>query len=152
MINIENVVWNIEVINQNQINLVLQENITLIEKDISEIKIIELLNQRGPTGEQGIQGIQGPQGIQGEQGIQGPTGLFEASFESVSKNLKSWNVVSSTSNSLSYSDGVSTVVKTITKPNATTVILTLSGDTPAGIDLIKTITLNGSNLPTWVYS
>lgn len=73
-------------------------------------------------------------------------------FESVSKNIKSWNVVSSTTNSLTYSDGIDSITKTITKPDAVTVILTLSGDTPAGIDLVKTITLNTNDLPTWVYS
>lgn len=75
------------------------------------------------------------------------------SFEKVSKNLKSWDVVSSTTNSLTYSDGVESITKTITKPTSDTVVLTLSGDTPSGIDLIKTITIyDNGDLPTWVYS
>jgi hypothetical protein len=78
--------------------------------------------------------------------------LVGDTFESVSKNIRSWNAVSSTTNSISYSDGVSTIVKTITKPDAVTIVITLTGDTPAGIDLVKTITLNGANLPTWSYS
>jgi len=114
---------------------------------------------QGPQGEQGPQGpigLTGPQGEQGEQGIQGIQGpqgeSYQESFETVSKNLKAWNVISSTPNSLTYSNGADSITKTITRPNSTTVILTLSGDTPSGIDLIKTITLSGSNLPTWSYS
>ena len=155
MINLETVVYKVEVIDQSLINITIEENKVEVNTNFQEIKVIELLNQRGPVGPQGaqgIQGIQGPQGIQGATGPQGPSGSFEDTFESVSKNLKSWNVVSSTPDSLTYSDGVSSITKTITKPDAVTVILTLTGDTPSGIDLVKTITLNGSDLPTWSYS
>ena len=77
-------------------------------------------------------------------------------FESVSKNIKSWDATLTYTGdnltSVSYTDGVDTIVKTLnyTGDNLTSIVL--SGDTPSGIDLTKTLTYTGNNLTGVTYS
>jgi len=85
----------------------------------------------------------------------GGGGLAET-FETVSKNLKSWdgtfNYVEGALSSIVYTDGVDTITKTF---NYTTGVLTsivLSGDTPAGIDLTKTLGYTSGDLTSITYS
>ncbi|MCP9765154.1 hypothetical protein [Lacihabitans soyangensis] len=70
-------------------------------------------------------------------------------FETVSKNLRGIDIVASTANSMTYANGV---VKTITRPSANTIVVTLAGTTPAGIELVKTVTTYADKLPTIIYS
>ena len=122
----------------------------------------------GPQGEQGIQGEQGPQGIQGIQGIQGvqgdqgftgpqgPAGTFDDTFEVVSKNIRAWNATFAYTGdqltSISYTDGVDTIVKTLNYTGDKLTSLVLSGDTPSGIDLTKTLSYTGEQLTGASYS
>lgn len=89
--------------------------------------------------------------IKDSGGSWNPIGQAElaATFETVNKNLAASNVISSTVDSMTYANGI---VKTLDTSTSGTVIVTLSGSTPAGIDLIKTITLGSGVLPTFVYS
>ena len=97
---------------------------------------------QGIQGIQGIQGEQGPQGVQGEQGPQGES--WAETFETVAQGLKSYAY------SIGRFDGsVSTIVydlgsglsitKTLGRVGGVLTTITLSGDTPAGIDLVKTL-------------
>ena len=70
-------------------------------------------------------------------------------FETVSKNLLSSNVVAATTTSMTYANGV---IKTIDEPDDATLIVTLSGITPWGIDLVKTVVFTGDNLPLITYT
>lgn len=70
-------------------------------------------------------------------------------FESVSKNMKSFAAISSTETSITYANGIT---KTIDDSDPNSIVITLSGDTPGGIPLVKTITFSGNNLPTHTYS
>lgn len=70
-------------------------------------------------------------------------------FESVSKNIKASNAISSTETSITYENGIT---KTIDSTDPNSIVITLSGATPGGIDLVKTITFSGNNLPTHSYS
>ena len=83
-------------------------------------------------------------------------GLAEA-FETVSKNLKSYPYI------LNYGvDGIDTIVydlsgglsitKTFTYAAGILTTITLSGDTPSGIDLIKTLSYTGIDLTSVAYS
>jgi len=77
------------------------------------------------------------------------TARAEETFETVSKNLNASNAVSSTETSITFANGIT---KTINEVDDTTLTITLSGSTPAGIDLVKTCTFTGDNLPICTYS
>ena len=74
----------------------------------------------------------------------------EETFETVSKNLKSWGatptyLANGDIDFITLSDGSSNITKTLgydAGGNLTSV--TLSGDTPSGIDLTKTLTLDAN--------
>lgn len=126
----------------------------------------------GPQGPQGATGDQGPEGIQGPQGLQGPIGLtgpqgetgpqgpqgesWQEQFETVSKNLKSWNASFNYSSgnlvTIVYTDGTNTITKTFNYTGANLTSIVLSGDTPSGISLTKTFNYIGSDLTSIVYS
>lgn len=71
-------------------------------------------------------------------------------FESVSKNVRTWDYTiqrtGSDITSITYSKGVETVVKTFGYTGADLTSLTLSGDTPFGILLVKTLTYTNDEL------
>lgn len=77
-------------------------------------------------------------------------------FETVSKNLNSWDATLSYSSgdltSIVYTDGVSSVTKTFNYTSGSLTSIVLSGDTPAGIDLTKTFTYTGDDLTGVGYS
>jgi hypothetical protein len=95
-------------------------------------------------------------GIQGLKGDTGAPGDLTSRFETVSKNLLSWDfTISRTSGdivSIIYTDGVSTIVKTFNYTTGDLTSIVLSGDTPAGIDLIKTLGYTAGNLTSVTYS
>jgi len=77
-------------------------------------------------------------------------------FESVSKNIKSWdytfNYTTGVLTSIVYTDGVSTITKTFNYTTGLITSIVLSGDTPAGIQLTKTLNYTGANLSGVAYS
>lgn len=70
-------------------------------------------------------------------------------FETINKNLRSLDVITSAIDSMTYANNIT---KTITEPDAATMIVTLSGPVPAGASTTKTITFTGDDLPLIVYS
>lgn len=92
----------------------------------------------------------------GDTGATGATGSFDETFETVSKNLTSWNYSLNYTlgdlTSIVYTNGVDTITKTLyyTSGNLTSIVL--SGDTPAGIDLTKTLIYTTGNLTGVTYS
>lgn len=102
----------------------------------------QLLAEKGDQGDQGVQGVQGES--------------WQEQFETVSKNLKSWNVSINYSSgdisSIVYTDGISTITKTFNYTSGDLTSLVLSGDTPTGINLTKTFNYSGSDIVGWSYS
>jgi len=85
-----------------------------------------------------------------------PSGM-QLYFETVSKNIRSWDVAVSynpdvTINTLTYTSGSDTVGKTFAYASGLLQTLTLSGATPASIDLVKTFSYVGQDLSGWSYS
>jgi hypothetical protein len=83
-------------------------------------------------------------------------GSATESFETVSKNLKSWggtlNYTGGVLSSIVYTDGVDTITKTFNYTGGVLTSVVLSGDTPAGIDLTKTLGYTSGNLTLITYS
>lgn len=83
-------------------------------------------------------------------------GSVSETFESVLRNLKSYN------STISYSgDLIDTIVYTLPSGTVTETVdrtgniinsITLSGDTPSGIDLIKTFNYTGNKITSFTYS
>jgi hypothetical protein len=99
----------------------------------------------------------GPQGPQGPQGIQGPQGdSWQEYFETVSKNLKSWdasfNYSGGNLTSIVYTDGVDTITKTFNYIGDSLTSIVLGGDTSGGIELTKTLGYTSGNLTSVTYS
>lgn len=86
----------------------------------------------------------------------GGGGSAAETFETVSKNLKSWGGVLNYTNgvltSIVYTDGVDTITKTLNYTNTVLTSIVLSGDTPAGIDLTKTLGYTNGSLTSITYS
>lgn len=111
---------------------------------------------QGPQGDSGAQGLQGPSGPQGAPGPQGES--WQETFETISRNLKAYPAT------LSYSGGQVTsvtydlggglsIVKTLTYSGSDVSGITLSGDTPGGVSLTKSLIQDGSgNVTGWDYS
>lgn len=93
-------------------------------------------------------------GDQGIQGIQGES--FQETYETVSKNLNSWDAAVNYSLgslvSIVYSNGVSTINKTFNYTGADLTSIVLSGDTPVGISLTKTLSYTLGELTGVTYS
>lgn len=85
-----------------------------------------------------------------------PAGLIGGYFETVSKNLKSWdytlNYTSGDLTSIVYTDGVDTITKTLNYTSGDLTSIVLSGDTPSGIDLTKTLSYTSGDLTGIAYS
>ena len=83
-------------------------------------------------------------------------GSAAETFETVSKNLKSWdgtfNYVGGALSSIVYTDGVDTITKTFNYTSETLTSIVLSGDTPAGIDLTKTLGYTSGDLTSITYT
>lgn len=86
----------------------------------------------------------------------GQTGSFKNTFEIVSKNLNAWNAefnyTGDQLTSIVYTDGVSTITKTLNYTGSNLTSLVLSGDTPEGINLTKTLSYTGTKLTGASYS
>lgn len=86
----------------------------------------------------------------------GDTGSFEETFETVSKNLTSWNYTLNYTlgdlTSIVYTNGVDIITKTLYYTTGDLTSIVLSGDTPAGIDLTKTLTYTSGDLTGVTYS
>tara|TARA_R110001606_G_scaffold56301_1_gene136488 strand:+ start:1879 stop:2820 length:942 start_codon:yes stop_codon:yes gene_type:complete len=89
-----------------------------------------------------------------------PSGLWKNTnrntFETVSSNLKSWNYSLNYTlgelTSIIYTDGVDTITKTLYYTTGDLTSIELTGDTPAGINLVKTLTYTTGNLTGIAYS
>ena len=85
-----------------------------------------------------------------------PSSGLSETFETVNKNLKSWdyalNYTGSNLTSIVYTDGVDTITKTLNYTGSDLTSIVLSGDTPSGIDLTKTLTYTGADLTGVAYS
>lgn len=81
---------------------------------------------------------------------------YSEAFETVSKNIKSWdyslNYTSGDLTSIVYTDGVDTITKTLNYTSGDLTSIVLSGDTPAGINLTKTLTYASGDLTAVTYS
>lgn len=91
------------------------------------------------------------------QGEDGTDGAAAQTYESVSKNLNSHpyqlNYSSGILTSIVYDlGGGSSITKTLTYSSGVLTSITLSGDTPDGIELTKTLGYTGSNLTSVAYS
>lgn len=77
-------------------------------------------------------------------------------FETVSKNLKSYpatlNYTGSSLTSIEYDIGTGTITKTLNYTGSSLTSIVLSGDTPGGIDLTKTLSYTSGNLTGIAYS
>jgi hypothetical protein len=83
-------------------------------------------------------------------------GGSELTFETVSKNLKSWNYslnyAGSTLSNIVYTSGSQTITKTLNYSDGILTSLVLSGDTPIGIALTKTLSYTSGSLTSISYS
>jgi len=100
--------------------------------------------------------IYDPSGI-GVPGPQGPAGTsYQEEFETISKNLKSWNAsfnyTGSQLTSIVYTDGILTITKTLNYSSGILSSIVLSGNTPLGINLTKTLGYIGPSLSTITFS
>ena len=77
-------------------------------------------------------------------------------YETVSKNLDSWDAVLSYTLgdlvTIAYSDGIFTIIKTFNYTVGDLTSIVLSGDTPLQINLTKTFNYSGSDIVGWSYS
>ena len=77
-------------------------------------------------------------------------------YETVSKNLNSWDAMLSYTlgdlTTITYSDGVGTIIKTFNYTIGLLTSIVLSGDTPNGVNLIKTFTYTSGDLTGVTYS
>jgi hypothetical protein len=122
----------------------------------------------GPHGPVGATGAAGPKGDKGDTGNTGPTGAigpqglpgtppFDHTFESVSKNLKQYNGVlgytSGVLTSVTYTvPSIGTIIKTLNYTSGKLTSIVLSGSTPAGINLTKSLAYGGDGLVSFSYS
>jgi hypothetical protein len=83
-------------------------------------------------------------------------GAAQETFETVSKNIKSWdftlNYTGDTLTSLVYSNGTNIITKTLNYTADTLTSIVLSGNTPSGIALTKTLGYTGDNLTSIAYA
>ena len=90
----------------------------------------------------------------GIQGIQGDS--YQETFESVSKNIKSWNYIlnytAGVLTSIVYTSDASTITKTLNYTAGVLTSIVLSGDTPSGIELTKSLNYTSGTLSGVGYS
>jgi hypothetical protein len=86
----------------------------------------------------------------------GATGSFADTFETVSKNLKAWSPTfaysSGVLSTITYTHAAQTIVKTLNYTTGKLTSIVLSGDTPEGISLTKTLAYTGDDLTGIAYS
>lgn len=90
------------------------------------------------------------------QGGGGGGGDIAHSFETVSKNLSAYPATLTYTGdeltSIAYNTGSGTITKTFGYSGGQLTTITLSGDTPAGIDLVKTLVYSLGKLVGATYS
>ncbi len=78
------------------------------------------------------------------------------SYETISKNLKQYpatlNYTGNRIDSIVYTTETGTITKTFSYSGLTLLSITLSGDTPAGIDLVKTFNYTLDKVSSYSYS
>lgn len=88
--------------------------------------------------------------------IESGGGSAQETFESVSKNLKSYpyslNYTSGVLNSIVYTVPGGTITKTLNYTGNNLTSIVLSGNTPEGITLTKTLSYTSGNLTSVTYS
>lgn len=120
-------------------------------------QIVVNQGQTGPQGPPGADGAPGPAGADGAVGPQGPEGpagpAGSASFETVSKNIAAIDATLAYSGgdleTITYANGI---VKTFAYGVDGLATVTLSGATPGGIDLVKTLNYTLGELTGFTYS
>jgi hypothetical protein len=89
-----------------------------------------------------------------QRGIQGDS--YQETFESVSKNIKSWNYIlnytAGVLTSIVYTSDASTITKTLNYTAGVLTSIVLSGDTPSGIELTKSLNYTSGTLSGVGYS
>lgn len=107
----------------------------------------------GPAGPTGPEGPAGAAGATGATGSTGPAGSAAETFETVSKNLAAEAATLAYTGddltSIAYASGVT---KTFAYGVDGLASVTLSGSTPGGIDLVKTLTYSAGKLTGVTYS
>lgn len=90
-------------------------------------------------------------GARGEQGVS-----YQEQFETVSKNLNSWDAVFNYTagdlTSIVYTSGASSITKTFNYTAGDLTSIVLSGSTPSGISLTKTLSYTAGDLTGVTYS
>jgi len=88
--------------------------------------------------------------------IQNKPNIIQETYETVSKNLNSWDADFNYSLgnlvSIIYSNGISTINKTFNYTGSDLTSIVLSGDTPSGISLTKTLIYTSGELTGVTYS
>ena len=111
---------------------------------------------KGDRGEKGQKGDTGATGSRGPQGYPGAPGSSAPSFETVSKNIKAWDAAFEYTgdqlDTITYTNGTDTIVKTFNYTDGKLTSLVLSGNTPSGIELTKTLSYTGDQLTGVGYS
>lgn len=81
---------------------------------------------------------------------------LQDSFETISKNLKTWDYelqyTAGVLTKIIYTNGVDSIEKTLNYTSGVLTSIVLSGDTPVGISLTKTLTYSAGQLTQVSYS
>ena len=107
-----------------------------------------LYNQEPPQVIRLVDVVQGPPGPPGPPGpsLPTPTNQFEAISKNLDSNPYTLNYTGAQLTSIVYTMPYGTITKTFNYSLGKVVSIVLSGDTPAGISLMKTFTYSGDNL------
>ena len=124
------------------------------------VPLAVITGPQGKPGERGLKGFDGAPGARGPQGFTGPagppSGADTYTFETVSKNIRSWDAVFGYTGdqltTITYTNAADTIVKTFNYTGDKLTSLVLSGDTPSGIELTKTLSYTGDQLTGVNYS
>ena len=121
--------------------------------ELTDDTVINAGHVRGKDGRDGKDGKAGAVYVGGGGGSAGATGGLQDSFETVSANLAASDGVMSYTGqdltSIAYSNGIT---KTLAYSLDGLASVTLSGNTPSGIALTKTLNYSGGNLVGFTYS
>lgn len=95
-------------------------------------------------------------GSKGDPGTPGTDGAsWQATFETVAGNIGSWDATlvrtDGVLTSVVYAMGASEIIKTLGYTGGKLTTITLSGDTPSGITLVKTFVYDGDDVTAITY-
>lgn len=125
---------------KTDINVSVEESDQGVNLNVEQVEeTTNVVVQRGPTGAQGIQGES-----------------YQETFESVNSNIQSYDFTINRTNgaitSVVYTKDSETITKTLNRTEGVVTSIVLSGDTPSGIDLIKTLIRTSGNITSVDYS